>query len=112
MNKEIVVSPLTKHDLTGAAYLCLDAAAYTDLGQFPPGSGISSRRKHHERRHHFRKARALVNEGVTNLLELGLSPEDCAWAAGEAHRVKDQEGWLARFQTAERELRRALQPQV
>jgi len=96
-------SPLTVGDLEGAAYLCLRAAAMTDLDQI---SGNLSRRTHHERRDSFVKAQKLMESGVTSLLGLGLSCEDCAWAAGKASLVKDEEGWLSRFQSAENELRK------
>ncbi len=106
MNNEIV-SPLMVGDLEGAAYLCLAAAATTDFNRFPPGSGDLSRRMHHERKHRFEKAQKLVESGVTSLSELGLSHDDCAWAASKASLAKDKEGWLSRFQTAESELRKA-----
>ena len=99
------VSPLLEGDLEGAAYLCLAMAAQTDLDQFPPGYGNLTRRKHHERKRRFEEARALVKKGTTTLSELGLSREDCAWVASMANMVKDQEGWLSRFQTAESALR-------
>lgn len=96
-------SPLTVSDLEGAAYLCLRAAAMTDLDQI---SGNLSRRTHHERRESFVKAQKLMEGGVTSLLELGLSYEDYAWAAGKANLMKDEVGWLSRFQTAKNELQK------
>ena len=99
-------NPLTESDLEGAAYICLAAAAITDLNQFPPGFGNISRRKHHERKRRFEDALAKMREGITSLLELGLSPDDCAWAASKASLAKDREGWLSRFQTAENNLRK------
>ena len=102
-----VVSPLTKGDLEGAAYLCLASAATTDLDQFPPGSGNISCREHHERKRRFENAQKLMESGITSLSELGLSCHDCAWAASKASLAKDKEGWLSRFQTAESELRKA-----
>ena len=106
MNEEII-SPLTEDDLKGAAYLCLGAGALTDIDQFPPGSGELFRRMHRERRRRFEGAQAMMKEGVTSLLKLGLSYKDCTWAASKAHLAKDKEGWLTRFQTAESELQKA-----
>jgi hypothetical protein len=104
---EEVISPLLEGDLEGAAYICLAAAATTDLNQFPPESGNISRRKHHERKRRFEDALAKMREGITSLSELGLSPDDCAWAARKANLAKDQKGWLSRFQEAEEMLREA-----
>jgi len=103
---ERVTSPLLEGDLEGAAYLCLAAAATTDFDQFPPGSGVLIRREHQERKRRFEKAASMVKAGATSLLEFGLIPEDCVWAASKANLVKDNDGWLSRFQTAERELSR------
>lgn len=109
MSNEKIVSPLTTGDLERAAYLCLAAAATTNLdGLF----GDSRHRMHNERKRRFERARTLVESGVTSLQELGLSHIDCAWAAGKAELAKDKEGWLSRFQMAEGELRKVLQKQV
>jgi hypothetical protein len=99
------LNPLLEGDLEGAAYLCLAMAAQTDLDQFPPGSGNITRRMYHERKRRFEEALALVKKGATILSELGLSHKDCAWAASMVNMAKDQEGWLSRFQSAERALR-------
>ena len=99
------LNPLLEGDLEGAAYLCLAMAAQTDLDQFPPGSGNRIRCVHHERKRRFEEARILVKKGTTILSELGLSHEDCAWAASMANMAKDQEGWLSRFQSAEKAVR-------
>lgn len=107
MNEEIL-SPLTEGELEGAAYLCLDAAAFTDLDQLPPGSGDLLRRIHRERKHRFEGALTKMKEGITSLLELGLSHKDCEWAASKAHLARDKEGWLLHFQTAESELRKCI----
>ena len=106
MNKG-AISPLLEGDLEGAAYLCLAAAAFTDLDQLFPGSGNSQRRAHHERKRRFEGALAKMREGATSLSELGLNPEDCAWATRKADQAKDQKGWLSRFQKAEGILRGA-----
>ena len=108
MGKEIV-NPLMEGDLEGAVYLCLGAAALTDLNRFPPGSGNLLRRMYHERKRRFEQARAMVKKGITNLLELGLSHKNCEWAARAYRAARDKEGWLSRFQTAESELRKVLQ---
>jgi len=107
MNK-VIRSPLTEGELEGAAYLCLSLAAWTDRDQFPPGSGDRICRGHHARKRRFEKAKGMVKEGATNLLELGLFPEDCSWAANMAHRAKDKNVWLSHFQTAGNELRKRI----
>jgi hypothetical protein len=99
------ISPLLEGDLEGAAYLCLAAASLTDLDQFPPGSGSIACRMLHARKRRFEEAQALVRNGTTALSDLGLSHEDCAWAASKAEMARDQEGWLSRFQAAENALR-------
>ncbi|HLM84360.1 MAG TPA: hypothetical protein VK254_04115 [Candidatus Bathyarchaeia archaeon] len=97
-------NPLTEGDLEGAAYLCLASAAFTDLSH-PLGN--SYRLRHHERKRRFKQALLKLKEGVSSLLELGLLPEDCQWATGNADQIKDSEGWLSRFQEAEKMLREA-----
>ena len=101
---EGIISPLMVGDLEGAAYLCLAAAAMTDLDQI---SGDLYRREHHERKHRFERAQELMKNGSTSLSELGLSADDCGWAASKASLAKDKEGWLSRFQTAENQLRKS-----
>lgn len=101
-----MTNPLLEGDLESAAFLCLAAAATTDLThRFPPGSGGQTRREHHNRKRRFEQARQRVKEGATTLLALGLSPEDCSWAASVADRAKDPEGWRSRFHVAENGLR-------
>ncbi len=100
-----VESPLWDGDLEAAAYLCLAMAATTDRDQFPRGSGSAICRIFHDRKKRFEEARENRMRGVSSLLELGLSAEDCAWAATQANRARDPCGWELRFRTAENRLR-------
>lgn len=97
-------SPLTEGELEGAAYLCLQAASFTDLSDL---LGNNWRLQHHERKRRFEKALAMTKEGITSLSEMGLTALDCQWAASQASAAKDSAGWLSRFQEAERMLREA-----
>ena len=99
-------SSLTDGELEAAVWLSLAAAANTDLDQVPQGAGDHSRRKHHERKRRFEQALTKLRTG-SSLPELGLFPEDCAWAAEYAHFAKDKERWLSHFRSAESELREA-----
>jgi hypothetical protein len=101
-------NPLTTGDLEGAAYLCLDASAWTDLNQFPPGLGDLKRRLHRERRKRFEQALQKMKNGVNSLFALGLSSEDCSWAASKADRAKNPEEWLSHFKAAEEALKKAV----
>lgn len=98
--KDISSSPLYDSDLEAAAYICLAKAAMTDRDQFPPGLGDSICRQFHERRRRFEAALEKRMRGVDSILDLGLSTEDCMWAAGEAYRAIDRDGWELRFKTA------------
>lgn len=91
---------LTEGDLEGAAYICLGMAATTDRDQFPPGSGDLICRQLHARKRRFEEAAKRIKRGVTSLFELGLLSEDCIWAAGQARRAKDVNGWRLKFKTA------------
>jgi len=97
-------NPLTEGDLEGAAWLCSESAAFTDLSH-PLGN--NHRLQHHERKRRFEQASAKIKEGATSLLEFGLLPSDCHWAASKADRAKDSEGWRSRFQAAGEMLREA-----
>ena len=96
--------PLTIQDLEAAAYLYLEAAAWTDLDQFPPGVGQLRNREHHARKKRFEQAQEKVQSGVSDLGQLGLTSEDCAWAASKSARAKDSEGWFSRFKQAKERL--------
>lgn len=100
MDEVSTKSPLYDSDLEGAAHLCLEEAATTDLDGFPPGSGQLSCRLLHEREERFKEALRKRMMGVSSLLELGLSAEDCSWAATQAHRAIDPPGWELRFRIA------------
>jgi hypothetical protein len=97
-------SPLLDSDLEAAAYLCLRAASLTDRDQFPRGSGDAICRQLHARRKRFEDAREKSKKGANSILDLGLSPEDLAWATKQADRAKDKKGWKLRFKTAETRL--------
>jgi hypothetical protein len=112
MAEEVVKSSLLAGELEGAAQLCLASAAMTSDDRFPPGSGEYVRREHHARKRRFEHAKSLIESGVTDVLELGLSHDDLGWAASRAHLARDKEGWRARFQKAELELRERFQQQL
>lgn len=101
--------PFWDGDLEAAAYLCLEKAALTDRDQFPPGSGDAICRIFHNRRRRFQEAEKKRVDGPDSLslLELGLSAEDCAWAAEQANRAIDPGGWKLRFTTARDRLKAA-----
>lgn len=99
-----VESPLWDSDLEIAAHLCLAMAATTDRDQ-PFGVGGTICRTFHDRKKRFQEAREKRMKGVTSLLELGLSAEDCAWAATQADKTHKSLDWELRFRTAENRLR-------
>lgn len=96
MSNELLC-PLTADDLVGAAFLCLRAAAFTDLSQLVSNE---NRREHHARRQRFEKAQALVKDGVNSPLELPLKTEDYLWAAEMSQHARDSDGWLLSFKLA------------
>ena len=91
-------------NLKAAAWLCLAVAATTDLDQFPPGSGTNKSRRFHARKERFEAAATKLEAGV-GIQEHGLSSEDFAWAASEAERAVDSEGWRRRFEAAADEMK-------
>jgi len=106
MSKKIE-NPLSAGELEGAAWLCLNSAATTDTSH-PLGLGSAeyTRREHHARRHRFEEAKKKVESGITSLLELGITAEDCAWAAEYFGRATDTGGWFDHFKAAEQALKR------
>ena len=92
-----IVSTLCVSDMEGAAYLCLRTAAMSDIRN-------PHRHAHHERKRRFEGAQEILKKGCAFVTELGLSPEDCDWAAKQAHFAKDPLGWESRFRNAEYEL--------
>jgi hypothetical protein len=97
MGEISTVSPLHDSDLEGAARICLEEAATTDLDRV----GNRPRRKRgNERGLRFKEALTRRMKGVNSILELGLSAKDCDWAANQAHRAVDGPGWEYRFRTA------------
>lgn len=100
-----VENPLWDSDLEIAARFCLAMAATTDRDQAPFGVGGTICRTFHDRRKRFQEAWEKRMKGVSSLLELGLSAEDCAWAATQAHRTRKPLDWELRFKTAENRLR-------
>lgn len=109
MSEMSLESPLYDSDLEGAAYICFEEAATTNLDHFPAGSGNLSRRRSRERGARFKEALERRMKGVSSLTELGLTPEDLLWAVSRAERVIDGNGWEFRFQLAETRLRMALE---
>lgn len=109
-----IISPLTEIDLTGAAYLCLEEAAMTDLDQFPPEVAYRERSWCQERRRRFEQALAKTQRGATSLAELGLLAEDCEWAISRAPKVGEQfrDGWLGRFQMAANVFQKTAAPEI
>jgi hypothetical protein len=109
MNEISVVNPLYENDLECAAWLCMEEAAMTDLDRFPQGSGRLSCQGLHKRGERFKEALVKMKRDAScSILDLGLSPEDCSWAANQARRAVDGPGWQYRFRTAEMRLQMAL----
>lgn len=95
---------LTDSDLVDAAELCLATAATTDLDQVI-GGGSFSRRVHQARCERFLEALKRSRDGVISILEFGISPDDCAWVAGQLKGMERRTCQLDRFLTAEKTLR-------
>ncbi len=100
------VNSLLVGDLLGAATLCIGAACMCHLDVLF-GIGEIHRRNFHAMKRRFESAIALMKQGETSLLELGLTAEDCSWAASNSDKARDQEGWKSRFEEAAEALRQA-----
>ena len=95
----------TVEELEGAAYICLTMAATTDLSQFPPGSGNAQRRRFHKLKKRFEEAVTKTRAGAS-VREFGLSSQDFTWAAEQAEKAEDKEGWRCRFEMAAEEMKK------
>jgi len=78
---------LTAEDLERAAQSSLAAAATTDLGALPPGSGDRNRSWHHGRKRRFEAAVIALESGDEDPGEdQRLTLDDVAWAAAKCPR--------------------------
>lgn len=96
-----VENPLVPGLLEGAAYLCLAKAATTDVSLVVPGAERMIREKLHASRRRFEAAQAKLQKNAdTHLLELGITSEDCRWAALFFKMAKNPADWKNRFEVA------------
>lgn len=103
-------NPLFEGDLEGAAHICLHEAVMARANESLPGYGYYNNHYNklaHQRRARFEDALEKMRMGVESILELGITAEDCDWAAGEARRAVDGPGWELRFRTASMRLKMA-----
>lgn len=107
--EETIKNPLLEGELEGMASLCLKSACLCHLATGPLEKDIAEihRRNFHAMKRRFKSAIALMKQGETSLFELGLTAEDCSWAASNSDKARDQEGWKSRFEEAAEALRQA-----